>query len=619
MFNNFVPNFIALDVGHRMVVSAYGFTASIAINTHLSYTDGAYANVANVAADLAYLGITTIRDAVPNPAGGIPAANQIAAFGTLAADGIKFDLLISPNLSIAQTIQQIEMVAQDDPGSIIAIEGPNEINNNPVSYAGLSGQAAANAYQAALYQAVKANAVTAGIMVYDYTGGIASPVTVAGSITQNFDGSYTLANGQTGFPVTLPAGLSTISLTYSGQGTAGSGLFSYPGQGQVSPIYNGANGSISYSYDNNSGAAQPLYVDFIDWGSTLTLTDISVTGPGSTANLVTFDPDLSLAGLADDANIHAYPNGNSPIGPVITSNFQTAFGNAAPGPRVITETGYTTDLNVTNGVSQAVQAQQIIDGLFEAYQSGVATTYLYELLDEKPDASDTNSQMHYGLFNADNTPKPAAVAVHNLTSLLSDTGADAASFQPGSLNDTETGATASDHLMILEKSSGVFDIALWNDADAGTTNADPIAISLGQTYQNVTVYDVVTDAAQSYSNVSEVDVALGGDAMIVEIDPNPVVSIHGFLAGITASILSQVKSMGFLAPAGASTVSSDARAVTVADMAGTSTSEAFGLAGWRGVESIMAASAGAASARPPIQHGAEYMAYLVSLGRLLYV
>jgi hypothetical protein len=39
-----------------------------------------------------------------------------------------------------------------------------------------------------------------------FTGGVASPLTVAGTSTQNADGSYALVHGQTGFPANLPVG-----------------------------------------------------------------------------------------------------------------------------------------------------------------------------------------------------------------------------------------------------------------------------------------------------------------------------------------------------------------------------------------------------------------------------
>jgi hypothetical protein len=306
--------------------------------------------------------------------------------------------------------------------------------------------------------------------------------------------------------------------------TPASGVFGYPGAGQQSGINYGTNGIISYTYDNTSGTPAQLYVDFIDYNETDTLTNVSVTAQDSTTNLVTFDPNLSLSGQADYANIHPYAGSGGPVAPLIPINYENAFGSTNPGPRVITETGYQTDTNDSNGVSQLVQAQQEVSSLLDAYQSGVSTTYLYELLDEKSDPSNSDTEFHYGVFNFDNTPKLAATAIHDLTSILSDTGAAASSFTAGSLNYTESGNTSSDNSMLMEKSNGIFDLALWNDADAGTSSFDNITVSLSQTYSTVETYDVVTDATTIDHNVSQVNVTVGGDDMIVEVDPNTSVA-----------------------------------------------------------------------------------------------
>lgn len=508
----------------------------------MAYTDGAYASEANVLADLKYLGVATIRDSVPNPNGGVPAYNQAVALQALGAAGIKFDLLTYPSeTSVPQIVQEVEQLNQADPGAVIAVEGPNEINNSPVTYDGLTGQAAATAFQDALYSAITTTPATAGIAVYDFTGGVSSPLTVAGSISRNANGSYTLVSGQTGFPVNLPVGTSTITLTFTGAGYAGSGVFGYPGSGQKSGVTYSNTGTISYTFNNTSGAMNAAYIDFSDYGNTDTVTGVNVTGPGSSTNLVTFDPSLSLAGEATDANVHPYPNGNASIKSVIASNYQTAYGSATPGPRVITETGYTTDPNASNGVTQTVQAQQIINGLLDAYQSGVSMTYIYELLDELPDPNNSNSQMHYGLFTNGNTPKLAAVALHDLTTILADGGSTAATFTTGSLNYSETGTVPSDNAMLMQKSSGVFDLALWNDGDAGTSKSNNVKVALGGTYQTVKVYDVVTDAEKTYKNVSSVTVAVGSDPMIVEVDPNT--------ASITTGSVHAATTLPFLAAA----------------------------------------------------------------------
>jgi hypothetical protein len=113
------------------------------------------------------------------------------------------------------------------------------------------------------------------------------------------------------------------------------------------------------------------------------------------------------------------------------------------------------------------------------------------------------------------------------------------------LNYSETGAVASDNAMLMEKSSGVFDLALWNDSDAGTSNSNNVKVSLGGTYQTVKVYDVVTNAEKTYKNVSSVTVAVGGDPMIVEVDPNT--------ASITTGSINATTALSFVASAGTGT------------------------------------------------------------------
>lgn len=530
-------------------VSAGAFIDAIGVNTHMNYTDGAYANVANVEADLAYLGIDHIRDSVPNPSGGIPASSQISALETLGAHGVKFDLVSSTAISFSQDIAEIDGLDASTPGSVVAVEGPNEINNWPVTYDGLTGQAAATAFQQALYAAIKGNASTAGVAVYNFTGGLDLPLTVAGVLTPNADGSYTLANGQTGFAVELPPGVSTVTVTYTGPDSPISGIFGYPGGDQRGSVYYGVNGQIRYSYDNASGATQSLYVDFADYNQTNTLTGVSVTGPGSLTNLVTFDPSRSLAGQADDANIHPYPSDGGAIGGAnIAQNLLEAYGSTSPGPTVITETGYNTDPNDPNGVTQIVQAQREIGGLLQAFSSGVSMTYLYELLDEKADPGNANSEMHYGLFDFENTPKLAAIAIHNLTSILSDDSAATGISTPGGLNYAIVGATASDFSLLLQQSSGTFDLALWNNSAVGTTRSVTETVSFGRagsTPEDVNVYDTITGTKISYDDVTRVQLALGGDPLILEISSPTVAQIT------PASLSPQDGTMGFISGGGA--------------------------------------------------------------------
>ena len=139
------------------------FVSSLGVNVHVEYTDGKYANAGNVIADLNYLGIDNVRDAVLNP------QNQgQASYDALASAGVKFDMFFQGN-ELTSTLHLVDAFAARHPGAIALIEGPNEVNNFPISYAGQSGDAGAVAYQNALYSAVRSDASLVGVPVADLT------------------------------------------------------------------------------------------------------------------------------------------------------------------------------------------------------------------------------------------------------------------------------------------------------------------------------------------------------------------------------------------------------------------------------------------------------------------
>jgi hypothetical protein len=148
------------DAVRAMPVNA--FIDSLAVNTHVNYTDGAYANVPNVANDLAWLGIHHVRDASPGT------APPFSSYVYLAQRGVKFDFGVGPDFATA--IAQDARLNTAVPGSVVAIEGFNEIDNQPVTYQGLKGSAAGVAAQRDIYARVHSTPELAGVPVYDLTG-----------------------------------------------------------------------------------------------------------------------------------------------------------------------------------------------------------------------------------------------------------------------------------------------------------------------------------------------------------------------------------------------------------------------------------------------------------------
>ncbi len=140
---------------------------SFGIDTHIDYTDGKYSNVGEVVKALDYLGLDTVRDHAPNSASD---PNGQTHLGDAAEAGVQFVFSAQREVDPATVAQRLHDFVQAHPGSVVGIEGPNEVNNWPVSYHGLSGQAAAVAYQKDLSAAVNADPLLKNIPVLGFTG-----------------------------------------------------------------------------------------------------------------------------------------------------------------------------------------------------------------------------------------------------------------------------------------------------------------------------------------------------------------------------------------------------------------------------------------------------------------
>ena len=408
--------------GHT--ITAAGFLGTLGVNTHIAYTDGGYANLANVAADLAYLGITNVRDGISN---GVNGSAPLSSYISLAKQGIKFTFLIGAGgavttASLQAQLALIDQVNEAVPGSVVAVEGTNEINNAPITFNGVGGLQGAVNYQQALYSAVHSDANLPGVSVDYFTG-------------------------------------------YNAGGLA--------------------------------------------------------DGP---------DP-ATTAGLADYDTQHPYPNnGQAPAAWVTPTQ---ALGNESAatgfGPAVYTETGYSTNGGTTGSVNADVQAKYTLDLLLDDAANGISRTYLYQLMDAYAPGSRQGDD-GFGLFDPSNAPKEAATAIHDLVSILADTGSTAASFTPTALAYSLSGLPSTGNSIAFEKSSGTYDIAVWNEPQiwneaTGTeivAASTPVTVQFGRTYASVEVFDplVSATAISTLTNVSSVRISVTDHPLIVQVaDP----------------------------------------------------------------------------------------------------
>ena len=168
------------------------------------------------------------------------------------------------------------------------------------------------------------------------------------------------------------------------------------------------------------------------------------------------------------------------------------------------------------------------------FSNGVTATYLYQLQDGGTDPGGSNPELHYGLFHADGTPKLAATAIHNLTSLLADTGTQAQAFAPATLQYSVSGLPASGNQNLLEKSDGTFDLVLWAEPQIWNTTTNQentitpasVTVSLSQTYKSINVYDPLFGTAPiaTYTNTNALKVSLADHPLIISIAPSIVLT-----------------------------------------------------------------------------------------------
>lgn len=213
----------------------------------------------------------------------------------------------------------------------------------------------------------------------------------------------------------------------------------------------------------------------------------------------------NLAAYATYANAHTYPNAGQLPDDSIQQINALAEMAASGQPVMTTEIGWS-----TADFSETTIAKYVLDAAMDGIKDGDTGMYFYALYDD--------SSGDWGLFNSDGTPRPAATALHDLTTLLTDTGADAATFTPGSLNYSLSGAESGDSSVLLEKSNGSFWLSLWNETEAANS-PHTVTVNLGTQATTVIEYDPLTgiSAIETWTNVSSIQVSVPDHPVLLEI------------------------------------------------------------------------------------------------------
>jgi serralysin len=211
------------------------------------------------------------------------------------------------------------------------------------------------------------------------------------------------------------------------------------------------------------------------------------------------------AAYATDANAHTYPNAGQLPDDAIQQVNTLAEMAASGQPVITTEIGWSTSV-----FSETAIAKYVLDAVMDGIKDGDRGMYFYGLYDD--------GSGNWGLFNPNGTPRPAATALHDLTTLLTDTGTNAASFTPGALNYTLSGTQSGDNSVLIEKSNGSLWLSLWNETEAAN-RPHTITVNLGAQAASVVEYDPLTGTSsiKTWSNVSSVQVSVPDHPVLLEI------------------------------------------------------------------------------------------------------
>ncbi len=216
------------------------------------------------------------------------------------------------------------------------------------------------------------------------------------------------------------------------------------------------------------------------------------------------------SGISDFVNIHPYANngfGGYQPGWYISNTNLLEYGANRLSPEIITEAGFNT-ATAADGVTFDAQAILTLNTIFDSAINEISRVYIYELLDMYNDTSNANRENHWGLFDGNNQPKPAAVSIHNLMNAFADAGPNSKTFSLKPIEYSISNLPERAGSLLLQSSSGQYAIVIWNESDrlqTGSTTvpaSTAITLKLSNSFSTVSVYDLIagTSAPANLTN-----------------------------------------------------------------------------------------------------------------------
>ena len=179
-------------------------------------------------------------------------------------------------------------------------------------------------------------------------------------------------------------------------------------------------------------------------------------------------------------------------------------------PRVVTETG----LKVFGNFSEEIHASFLMNIYLSQFKRGWSNTAIY-ILRDRVDEDPIN--ITYGMFRGDNTKRPAADCIRNMTTILAD-DVDAP-LNPGTLTYVIPNQPSVIHDLLLQKTNGKYYLIVWGEKySGGKVNA---TVQFGQKVKKVNVYSPreSADVKQTMENTDAITMTYTTNPYIFEIEP----------------------------------------------------------------------------------------------------
>lgn len=169
--------------------------------------------------------------------------------------------------------------------------------------------------------------------------------------------------------------------------------------------------------------------------------------------------------------------------------------------KVTTETGWWTD---GTGAGDDRQGKILLNTYLDQYRLGWKYTFVYEIMDFS-DGKD-------GFYANYDTPRVSATYLHNLTMILADNNT---AFKPSVLAYSISGQPETVHDMLMQKSNGFFELAIWGELVSGSSH---ITVRFESARPSLAIYDPTVSAVplKVYNRVESIPISITDHVIILQ-------------------------------------------------------------------------------------------------------